>query len=144
MIFFNFYHFFCYFFRIFFYSSCRNEMELKFLFSLFLIHFQPILVWNEAIMVFFLIFLNFFFKFSITRQVRTKRNDNFYFLSFSAFFNLFWLEMKPQPYFLIFFNFLAILLEFSTTRQVGTERNDNFYFPAFTAFSNLFWLKMNP
>ena len=44
--------------------------------------------------VFFFNFLNFFaifYEFSITRRVETKRNDNFYFPSFSAFFNLFWL-----------------------------------------------------
>ena len=42
----------------------------------------------------FLIFLNFFalfLEFSITRWVGTKRNENIYFLSFSALSNLFWL-----------------------------------------------------
>ena len=82
-------------------------------------------------------------EFYITRPVGTKRNDNFYFLSFSSFSNLFCFEMKPQQYFLIFFNFLAILLEFSITCRAGTERNHNFYFLTFPSFSNLFWFKMN-
>ena len=46
----------------------------------------------------FLIFMNLFalfLEFSITRWVGTKRNENIYFLSFSTFSNLFWLQMKP-------------------------------------------------
>ena len=72
-------------------------MERQFLFSLFLGIFQPILTGNEAPMVLFdfLIFLLFFLEFSITRRVGMERKDNFYFLSFSTFPNLFWLEMKP-------------------------------------------------
>ena len=64
--------------------------------SLFLIFFQPILAWNEFLMVFFN-FLNFFvifLEFSITHRAGTKRNNNFYFLFFSASSNLFWLEMR--------------------------------------------------
>ena len=70
----------------------RND---TFIFSLSRLY-QPILAWNVAIMVFFN-FLNFFaifLEFSILRLVGTERNDNYYFLSFSAFSNLFWLEMK--------------------------------------------------
>ena len=43
-------------------------------------------------------FLNFFailLEFSITRSGGTERTDNIYFFTFSAFSNLFWLEMKP-------------------------------------------------
>ena len=50
-------------------------------------------------------FLNFFaifLEFSITRQVATDRNDNFYFISFMAFSKLFWLEMMRNGIFLIF------------------------------------------
>ena len=64
--------------------------------SLFLIHFQPILTWNELIMVFFN-FLNFFvifLEFSITHRAGTRWNNNFYFLSFSASSNLFWFKMR--------------------------------------------------
>ena len=90
-----------YFFAIFFgnfnYAPGTDRTKLQFLFSPFLIFFQPILARNGAIMVFFS-FLNFFvifLQFSITRQVGTERNDNFYFLPFSFSFNLFWLEMEP-------------------------------------------------
>ena len=109
--------------------------------SLFPGLFKPILAWNEAPMIFFN-FLNFFalfFEFSITPRVRMKRNDNFYFLSFSVFSNQFWLEMNPQWYFLIF----QIFLEFSSVRLEGTKRNNNFYFLYFSYFSDLFWLEMN-
>ena len=82
------------FFGIFYFASGRNEMERYFLYSLFLGIFQPILALNEAIVVFFHFFA-IFLEFSITRRVVTKRNDNFYLLSFSAFSNLFWLERKP-------------------------------------------------
>ena len=96
-----------------------------------------------------MVFLNFFsifFEFSITRRVETKRNNNFYFLSFSAFSylalrvrtkqndnfyflsfstlsNLFWLEMTPYWFYDNFLIFFAISLEFSITCRVGTERN---------------------
>ena len=93
-------------------------------------------------MVFFLFFeffLLFFLEFSITRQIGKKRNNNFYFRPFSAFSNLFWLEMKPQWFF-----FFVLVMEFSITRRVGMKRNDNFYFLYFSAFSNLFWLEMKP
>ena len=91
--------------------------------SLFLIFFQPILAWYEFLMVFFY-FLNFFVIFlevSITHRARTKRNNNFYLLSFSTSSNLFWLEMRQKWYFFNFFCYFV--LEFSITHQVGTERN---------------------
>ena len=94
---FYFFEFFCYFFGIFYYALGKDETKRQFLFSLFLSLFQPILARNEPIKVFFS-FLNFFaifLEFSITRRVRTKRNRNSYFLSFSAFSNRFWLEMNP-------------------------------------------------
>ena len=69
----------------------RNEMII-FIFSLslpFPDYFG--LKWcHNAIYLFIFIFLLFFLEFSITRWVGTKQNDNIYFLSFSAFFNLFW------------------------------------------------------
>ena len=89
--------FFCYFFGIFYYASGRDETKRYFLFSLFLSLFQPILVSVEAIKVFynFLNFFAIFLEFSITPRVRTKRNDIFYLLFFSAFPNLYWFQMKP-------------------------------------------------
>ena len=97
MLFFNFFEFFCYFFGIFYYALGRNETERQYLFSFFLGLFQPILALNEAILAFlnFFNFFGLFFAFSIPRRVGTERNDNFYFLPFSASFNLFWLEIEP-------------------------------------------------
>ena len=82
---------FCYFFGIFYFAMGRNETERYFLYSLFLGIFQSILAWNECIMVYinFFNFIAIFWEFLITRQVGIKRNDNFYFLSFSSFSNLF-------------------------------------------------------
>ena len=94
-------------------------------------------------MIFFNIF-NFFaisLEFSIMHRVGTKRNDNFYFLSFSSFSFLFWLEMNPQWY---FFNCFVIFKEFSIKHPVRTKRNDNFYFLSSSTLSNLFWLEMAP
>ena len=65
-------------------------------------------------MVFFN-FLNFFailLEFSITRRVGTERTDNFYSFSFSAFTNLFWLEMKPYWDILIFYILLLFFWNF--------------------------------
>ena len=93
------FQFFCYFFGIFYFASGRNETERLFFYSLFLGIFQPISGWNDATPV-FLNFLNFFcyffeiFSYAYGRN-RTERNENFYFLSFSSFSNLFSLEMKP-------------------------------------------------
>ena len=85
------------FFGIFYCASGRNKMKRKFLFSLYFNLFHPILDSNEDMIVFFnfLSFTAFFLEFSITCQVGTKRSVNFYFLSFSAFSNLFWLKMNP-------------------------------------------------
>ena len=66
-----------------------------FVFSLYL-PYQPILARHEAIMVFFFLnFLAIFFEFSITRRLLTDQNDNFLYLTFLAFSNVFWIEMKP-------------------------------------------------
>ena len=70
-------------------------------------------------MKFFAIFL----EFSITRWVGTKRNNIFYFLYFSTISNLFWLEMKPQWYFLIFLNFVIFFWNFLL--PVWSEGNGN-------------------
>ena len=99
---------------------------------------------SNGIFLIFWNFLLFFFGIFYYTSGRngTERNDNLYFLSFSVFSNLFWLEMKPQWYFLIFFNFFALFLEFSITPWVRMERKDNFYFLSFSVFSNLFWLEL--
>ena len=97
IIFFNFFQFLYYFFGLFYYALDWNETERKYLSSFFLGLVHRILALNEVIMI-FINFLNFSaisLEFSITRQVGTERNYNFYFLSFSSSFNRFWLEMKP-------------------------------------------------
>jgi len=98
-----------------------------------------------------MVFINFlnlfaiFLEFSITRRVGMKRNDNFYFLSFSAFSNLFRLEIKPYEYLLL----LRILLLFFWNFQlwvwwVGTDRNNMFHYLSFLAFFNVFWIEKKP
>ena len=67
----------------------QNE-AIIFIFSLF----QPILALNEAATIFFN-FLAILLEFSITCRVGTERNDNFYFLAFPSFSNLFWVKMNP-------------------------------------------------
>ena len=72
----------------------QNATERLFLFSLFFSLVQHIMAWNETTMVFwnFLNFIAIFLEFSITLQVRTKRNDNFCFSSFLTFSSLFFLK----------------------------------------------------
>ena len=106
------------------------------MFSLFLILFRPISAWNEPFFVFLLFFEFFtiFLEFSITLRVGTKRNDNFYFLSFPAFSNLFWLIMKPHWYFLILWFFLLFFWNF--LQHIGQERNGTIFL--FSLFLSLF------
>jgi len=87
-------------------------------------------------MVFF-IFLNFFaffLEFSIPRRVGTKRNDNFYFLSFSSFLQLFLARNEAVMVFFKSSNFFAIFFEFLFL--VGLERNGTIIF--IFSFSHLF------
>ena len=86
-----------------------------------------------------------FLEFSITCRIGTKHNDNFCFLSFSAFPNLFWLEMNPYGYLLHW----RILLQFFWNFQqwvgwAGTDGNNNFHCLSFLAFSNVFWIEKKP
>ena len=69
-----------------------------------------------------------FYEFCIMDGIGAERNDNFYFLSFSFFSTLFWLQKKPQRYFIIFWFSFVIFLEFSITLRVRTKQNDDFYF----------------
>ena len=109
MVFFNFFEFFCYFFWIFYYGLGRKSMEQFFLFFFFLSFSAfPNLFWLGKMQQWcFLIFLNFLlfflnfllrvgleligtiFFFSLTQHFQT------YFLSFSAFPNIFCLEKQP-------------------------------------------------
>ena len=133
----------CNFFEIFYYASCRNGTDRRFLFFLFLGIFQPILAWNEAIMVYFNFpnFIAIFLEFSVSRLVGTERKDNFYFLSFSAFSNLFWLERSTMVFF-NFFNFFTIFF-LNFLSRVVEERNGPiiFIFSLFRHFPTYFGLK---
>ena len=136
MVFFKFSNFFCYFFFEF-SIACKVRRKrhnnfyfvlfstFSILFSLILILFHPIFASKAATTVFynFLIFFCYFFGISIALRVRTKQNNNLYFLSFSALSNLFWQEMTPYWFYDNFFTFFAISLEFSITCRVGTEWN---------------------
>ena len=140
-------NFFAILFWIFSYASGRNGTKRNdnFYFpSLSL--FQPVLAWNDAIMVFFN-FLNFvaiFLEFSITHRFGTERNDNF---NFSLFLGLFHPILASKEAIMVFFNFLnfsVIFLEFSITHRFGMERNDNFNLLSSSTFSTLFWLQKKP
>ena len=94
--------------------SCRvgTKTEWYLLYSLFLGLYQPILAWNEAIIIFFNIlkFFAIFLEFSISCRVGTERNGMT--VSFSAFSNQFWLERNPYWYFLIFWTSLLFYWNF--------------------------------
>ena len=73
-------------------------------------------------MEFFGYFFGIFYFASGRNQ--TERNDNYYFLYFSAFLNIFCLKWGHNGFFFFnFWNFFAIFLEFSISRRVGTKRN---------------------
>ena len=91
-----FFEFFFYCFWILYYGLDSNWSERSFFFSLFLGLSQYVLARREAPTVFynFLNFFGIFFEFSSTGRVAIDRNDNFCFLHFLAFPNLFWIEEK--------------------------------------------------
>ena len=80
------------------------------------------LKWGSNGIFNFLNFFTVFLEFSITGHVGTNRNDNFYFLSFFAFFKLFWLEKMPWWCFLTFWNCFLFFCSFLLC--VGQERNE--------------------
>ena len=125
VVFYNFLNFFSHFFEIF-YNAVELERNgmIIFIFPLskpFPTYFG-LKVGHNGISSFFAIF----FRFYITRRMGTKRNDNFYFLSFSAFSYLFWLVLKPQRYFLIFLIFWLFYWNFLL--RVGLERKGTITF----------------
>ena len=67
----------------------------------------------------FLNFVAMFLEFSITRRVGAKRNDNFYFLSFSACPYLFWIEMNPYRYLFLLRILLLFFWNFQNMCRVG-------------------------
>ena len=94
-------------------------------------------------MVFFK-FFPIFLEFSITRQVGTEQDDSFYFHHLSAFPPIFWLEMKPSQYFIIFSIFLLFVWNFLL--RIGQERSETIIciFVSFSAISNQFLLEKKP
>ena len=88
--------------------------------------------------------MNFFaivLEFCITRRVGTKLNDNIYFLSFSAFSNLFWLQMKLYWHFLIFWIFLQFFGNFNLCVRLGRNETIIFIFSLSLPFPNYFGWK---
>ena len=141
MVFFNFLNFFAIFLE--FCITRHVGAERKFLFSLFLGLFQPILASKEAIIVFFWFFEFFCYSFgiSITGQEGTKRNDNFYFPSFSAFPAYFGLKRSHHGIFEFFSIFLPFFGDFLL--RVGHERNGMiiFIFSLSQSFPTYFGMK---
>ena len=82
---------------------------------------------NESIAVIFnfLKFFVIFFEFSITHREGTERNGAIIFI-FSSAPNLFWFQMNPKWYFLIFLIFLLFFWNFLL--PVGLERNGTIIF----------------
>ena len=86
-------------------------------------------------------FFSIFLEFSFTRRVRTKRNDNFCFPSFSAFFNVFWLETKPQWYFFLsFYDFFLFFRNFLLRVRLEWNMTIVFTFSLSQRSPPLFWL----
>ena len=135
-----------FFFGIFYYASGRNGTEWQILLSLFLGLFQCILAWKEAIRGFFnfLNFFSIFLEFYITRRIRTKRKDKFFFLLFLSLFQPILAWNESIRVFITFTNFVAIFLEFSIIGRVGTDRNNNFHFLPFWPFTYVLWIEKNP
>ena len=86
-------------------------------------------------------FFTIFLEFSITRWVGTKQNDNIYFFSFSAFSNLFSLQMKPYWHFLIFWIFSQFFWNFKLCVRLGQNETIIFIFSFSLPFPNYFGLK---
>ena len=83
-------------------------------------------------------FFSIFLEFSITRRVGTKRNDNFCFLSFSAFSILFSLWIKPQWY---FFRFFLFFWNFQLRDRLEPNRTIVFIFTLSQRFPPYFGMK---
>ena len=126
------------FFRIFYYGSGRHTLKrIFFLFSPFRCLSQPILSWKEAMMEFcnFLNFFAIFLEFSIPSRVGTHRNY-FFFLTFSAFHNLFRLEKKLRWCFQIFWIFLLFFWYFLLRVGKGHIGKIFFLFSLFLGLSH--------
>ena len=99
------------------------------------------LKWSHNRIVWYFHFFAHFMEFSITRRIETKRIDNFYFISLSAFSNLFWLEMKSQWYFLIFWFFFRFFWNFLLLVELERNGETIFIFSLSRPFQTYFRLK---
>ena len=99
------------------------------------------LKWSHNSIFKFLEFVFYFFRFFFTCRVGTKWNDNFCFPSFSAFFNLFWIEMKPQWIFFIFLNFFLFFWNFPLRVRLARNMTIVFIFSRSQRFPPYFGLK---
>ena len=124
-------------------ATHRKDFFFFFLFPLFLSLSQPVLARKEAMMGFsnFLNFFAIFLESSIMGQVGTHWNDFFYFLSFSAIPNLFWLEMKRWWCFEIFWIFLLFYWNFLFPVWYEPIRTIFFIFSISRPFPTYFSLK---
>ena len=126
-VYFEFFEFCYYFFGIFYYASCRNETER----NEFCCYLLPLRI-----------LLLFFLNFQLwVGWVGTDRNNNFHYLSFLAFSNVFWIEKKPQWSFLIFW--ICLLFFWNFLLRVWLERNITitFVFSISQPFPTYFGLK---
>ena len=89
----------------------RNRTERQFLFSLFLGLFQPILTWNESIMV-FLEFLEFFCYFFGIFYYASGRNETKRYFLYSLFLGIFQHILAWNEAIMVFFNFLNFFFYF--------------------------------
>ena len=99
------------------------------------------LKWSHNSIVWYFDFFALFMEFYITRRIGTKRNDNFYFISFSALSNLFWLEMKSQWYFLIFIFFFLFFWNFLLPVELERNGETIFIFSLSRPFQTYFGFK---
>ena len=117
-----------------------TEFGTKFFFFVVLSLSHPVLAKNNVgkgflkILNFFAIFFGIFLSGSNTNGIRDKN----FFLSFSASFNSFWIEIIPELTFLIFWIFLPFFLEFSISVWVWTEFGTKIFFSLFRPISPRF------
>ena len=81
-----------------------------------------------GVFLFYEFFCYFFFQFSVGARVGNDQNENFYFHSFSACRNLFWLLNKRFWCFFVFWIFLQCYFQFSIRGRVGNDPNSIFIF----------------
>ena len=132
-----FWNFFLYFWEFSISVLVKTVPSKKFVF-LFFGQAPPVSAWNDATMFFFLIFCIFLGILKI-RMAKNGSEREESFLSFSAYPNLFRLEMKPSH----FLNFFSIFFG-NYFARVGKKRfrTKFFFFPLFQSVPTRFGLKL--